>query len=1135
MKKHLILFIFVFCLFSFVFTLWSQIPQILSVQGVLKDAGGQIVPNDNYQLTFNLYTVESGGTAIWTEVQTVPVADGIFNVILGSVNPLSAEFDVPYWLGVTVETGTELPRIRLTATAYSLNAKTVEDVAITTAKLADGAVTQVKLAPGLSLPPGGVAGGDLTGTYPNPTIAENAVNSAKVQDGTIQLTDLAFTPLARPLSPGVATAEIADNAVTTPKIEDGAITQAKLSSGLSIPPGGTAGGDLTGTYPNPAIAASAVNSTKIEDGQVGSADLANNAVATAKINDGAVTQSKIAAGVTLPPSGTAGGDLASSYPNPTVDGIQGRAVASTAPTSGQVLKWSGSNWVPAADESGGPPSGTAGGDLSGTYPNPTIASNAVTSAKILDSQVAAADLANNAVTTVKINDLAVSTAKIADGAVTQAKIGTGVSLPPSGTAGGDLASSYPNPTVDGIQGRAVATTAPASGQVLKWSGSNWAPAADESGGPPSGTASGDLTGTYPNPTIAANAVTSAKILDSQVAAADLANNAVTTVKINDLAVSTAKIADGAVTQVKIGTGVTLPPSGTAGGDLASSYPNPTVDGIQGRAVATTAPASGQVLKWSGTNWAPALDESGGSPSGAAGGDLTGTYPNPTIAANAVNSSKIMDLQVASADLANAAVTAAKIADAAVTQAKIAAGVTLPPSGTAGGDLSGTFPNPTVDGLQGRGVASTVPASGQVLKYNGTNWSPAADETGTSLWTASGVDIYNNNTGNVGIGTTSPGYKLQVVGDVQVGYTNAFRVGAYTGLSWNSANGSINVGSPSSQPLQLLAGTSVPRIYINNVNGRVGVGTLNPTARIHATTPGRYAGYFSADSMSSNTHVIHSRYAGSGSYDAIAVYGEARPVDGWGYGGYFRGGYYGLYGWGDGGGYTGSAYGLYGNANGTAGTRYGVLGSASTGGNVGYNFGVYGTAYGGLYNYGVYGESASGEVRYAGYFVGNVNVTGTIYKAGGTFKIDHPLDPENKYLYHSFVESPDMKNIYDGIVTLDDNGEAWVDLPEWFGALNSDFRYQLTCIGGYAPVYISRKISNNRFMIAGGTPGLEVSWQVTGIRQDAWAQKNRYPVEELKRADERGLYLHPEVFGQPESRGLDYQLRKATESKKPQVQ
>ena len=98
--------------------------------------------------------------------------------------------------------------------------------------------------------------------------------------------------------------------------------------------------------------------------------------------------------------------------------------------------------------------------------------------------------------------------------------------------------------------------------------------------------------------------------------------------------------------------------------------------------------------------------------------------------------------------------------------------------------------------------------------------------------------------------------------------------------------------------------------------------------------------------------------------------------------------------------------------------------------------------------------------------------GTLSKTAGSFKIDHPLDPANKYLYHSFVELPDMKNIYDGVATLDANGAAVVTLPDWFEALNEEFRYQLTCIGGYAPVYIAQEIKDNQFTIAGGTARLQ---------------------------------------------------------------
>jgi hypothetical protein len=163
-----------------------------------------------------------------------------------------------------------------------------------------------------------------------------------------------------------------------------------------------------------------------------------------------------------------------------------------------------------------------------------------------------------------------------------------------------------------------------------------------------------------------------------------------------------------------------------------------------------------------------------------------------------------------------------------------------------------------------------------------------------------------------------------------------------------------------------------------------------------------------------------------------------------------------------------------------------------------------------------------EGGYAGYFYGNVFVKGTLSKAGGSFKIDHPLDPANKYLSHSFVESPDMKNIYDGVVTLDAKGEAVVALPDWFEPLNQDFRYQLTAIGAPGPnLYIAKEIQGNSFSIAGGAAGMKISWQVTGIRQDAWANAHRIPVEEDKPATERGTYLHPAEQGQPESKGVDY--------------
>lgn len=156
---------------------------------------------------------------------------------------------------------------------------------------------------------------------------------------------------------------------------------------------------------------------------------------------------------------------------------------------------------------------------------------------------------------------------------------------------------------------------------------------------------------------------------------------------------------------------------------------------------------------------------------------------------------------------------------------------------------------------------------------------------------------------------------------------------------------------------------------------------------------------------------------------------------------------------------------------------------------------------------------------AGIFRGDVEVDGELIKSSGSFKIDHPLDPENKYLYHSFVESPQMLNVYAGIAKLGPDGTAVVTLPDWFQALNRDYTYQLTCIGGHAPVHVSKEIEDNQFVIAGGRDGLKVSWQVTGVRDDAYARAKPIRVEEEKSDEEKGRYLHPEAFGLPESRGI----------------
>jgi hypothetical protein len=160
-------------------------------------------------------------------------------------------------------------------------------------------------------------------------------------------------------------------------------------------------------------------------------------------------------------------------------------------------------------------------------------------------------------------------------------------------------------------------------------------------------------------------------------------------------------------------------------------------------------------------------------------------------------------------------------------------------------------------------------------------------------------------------------------------------------------------------------------------------------------------------------------------------------------------------------------------------------------------------------------------NFAGSFTGNISVSGTLSASTKDFKIDHPMDPANKYLVHASVESSEMKNIYDGNITTDSQGHATVRLPEWFEVLNTDFRYQLTVIGQFAQAIIGRKIENNQFEIRTSAPNVEVSWQVTGVRQDAYAKANPLVVEQEKEARLRGFYIHPELYGAPTEKQIEW--------------
>ena len=213
---------------------------------------------------------------------------------------------------------------------------------------------------------------------------------------------------------------------------------------------------------------------------------------------------------------------------------------------------------------------------------------------------------------------------------------------------------------------------------------------------------------------------------------------------------------------------------------------------------------------------------------------------------------------------------------------------------------------------------------------------------------------------------------------------------------------------------------------------------------------------------------------------------------------------------------------------------GVVGVATPSGNGGYGAAGFATGPNGI---GVLGHGAAYGIYSDGHahVQGNLHVTGTITKGTNNFKIDHPLDPANKYLSHSVVELPDMKNVYDGNVVTDVDGVAVVELPSYFEALNRDPRYQLTVIGSFADAQIAEEIADNRFTIMTEEPNVKVSWQVTGIRQDAFAEAHPIVVEEEKAVADRGRYLHPAEHGQPETMGIGTHVAAQAGTDVPSVQ
>jgi hypothetical protein len=372
------------------------------------------------------------------------------------------------------------------------------------------------------------------------------------------------------------------------------------------------------------------------------------------------------------------------------------------------------------------------------------------------------------------------------------------------------------------------------------------------------------------------------------------------------------------------------------------------------------------------------------------------------------------------------------------------------------------------------------------------YAASAGGGGSSPWQYNGSDIYYN-AGNVAIGHDSPVELLHIHSAAQanalITSDQSYYIGDASGNSglWMKESGADVAWlywNPMSQAVFLYENNAQTMTWKDN---NVGVNELDPLTRFFVVETG------SAGTLGSEFGSIYSPLQTLS--PAVAGFAENNTSN--------------------------ISYGLWGQSFST-GSDF-SMGAFAHGGDADINnYGVYAVGEGSSsgYSIAVYGDNmGTASFNYAGYFVGDVNISGTLSKSGGSFKIDHPQDPANKYLVHSFVESPDMMNIYNGNVVTGADGMATVELPSYFESLNIDFRYQLTVMGQFAQAIVKDEISGNSFTIQTDKPNVKVSWQVTGVRNDPWAQQNRIEAEVEKQSVEKGRYLHPGLYGKSADKGM----------------
>ncbi|MBK9937165.1 MAG: hypothetical protein IPP02_01990 [Chitinophagaceae bacterium] len=422
-------------------------------------------------------------------------------------------------------------------------------------------------------------------------------------------------------------------------------------------------------------------------------------------------------------------------------------------------------------------------------------------------------------------------------------------------------------------------------------------------------------------------------------------------------------------------------------------------------------------------------------------------------------------------------------------------------------------------------------------------------------------VIQDGTGNVGIGeTVNPTYKLDVLHGGATGIRSRSS-GTFSVIDIDAANGDaalrfakagVNQWNTRNRPaddyyeiFELGGGGS--RLVIQDGTGNVGIGeTVNPTYKLDVL----HGGATGIRSRSSGTFSVIDIDAANG--DAALRFAKAgvnqwntrnRPADD----------YYEIFELGGGGSRfviqdgTGNVgvgatvsptHKLHVQHGGATGIRsestasYSVIDIDGFNGDAALRFfqqGTSGAAFRwvtrnapGTNNYEIFGNNGASLFTDINYTTGKMTVYNDFTALGvKAFTMDYPLDPTNKTLMHAAVESNEVLNSYSGNIVTDASGKATVSLPEYFEAINKDYRYQLTVIGSFAQAIINKEVSNNKFEIATSIPNVKVSWEVKGVRNDARMKMNPFTAVQDKPAAQRGKYLDPKSHNQPESKGVSY--------------